>query len=344
MLTVISLFFGCSDDDNKTDVGVDKGVDLALDVGPEASPDVGKDVGEDAAPAKYTALVIAAEAVGPPMGPGAPNAIAMILRAQFETPDLTGTIKPDFIDSPAPPNCIGYKWQQGAGPNRTDADAGKLTIKGHNQVQYVDVNDPTKPPAQLPATIECTRVPLGTSGLHTYDCGLPQATGLLGSWIGDNTALELSAAGGADVAAYTVKNLKSPPPIQLKSTTELDKLDPANIKIEWEQTTAPVVGILFIASLQDESEFAQIMCTQIGTAGNKTIPQGALALLPTPTATNPLILQTMVMGANLIATMESWGQAMSVMGRGVFNVTCRLSSGLCPPPPAPDGSSPDGGI
>jgi hypothetical protein len=334
----------CSDDDNgkkpdtyrPPDAGVDTtppmeaGTDMApADAGPEATPgEAGVEAGADTGP-KYSALVGIAEYTGSPGGDAGPIRLLRGL-ANVERPDPT--IKPDFIDSPTPPNCYGYKWTATTLPNRSAWDAGKLTIKGHKTVVYVDGDNPGTP-TPLPATIECTRKQMpGSTTLYYYDCGLPEKTVLpVSSAFESTTTLEIGAAGGTDVPAFSETGVGVAGVPTLK--TDLTTLDPgAGIKIEWDPAVpnALLVSVVIRAMLKDGSEFAEITCSQLAVAGDKAIPAGAIALLPTPGATNPLIMQTFVAGLAAQGKGTTWGDYKVGAGQGVFGVTCRLASGLCP--------------
>jgi hypothetical protein len=227
---------GCSDDDNgpkpdmyKTpDAGVDSappveaGADMAPeDAGPEATPgEAGVDAAPDAGP-KYSGLVGVVEYTGDP-GTGSPIRLFRALAA-IERPDPQ--IKPDFIDSPTPPNCYGYKWTATTLPNRSAWDAGKLTIKGHKTVVYVDGDSATPTPAPLPASIECTRKQMpGSTTLWFYDCGLPEKAVLpAGSAFDSSSKLDIAALGGADVPAFSETGVAVAGVPTVK--TDLTKLD-----------------------------------------------------------------------------------------------------------------------
>ena len=345
-LGVVALLVGCSDDDKPKpdlyqppDAGVDSTVDatapdMAQDMAPaEASVDAtpqeaSVDAGVDTGP-KYSALVGMAEYVGNSFGPDAGTVRLLRPLANVERADPV--IKPDFIDSPTPPNCLGYKWTATTLPNRSAWDAGKLTITGHATSLYVDGDNPATP-APLPATVECTRVAMpGSTTLFTYDCGLPLKTVLpVASAFTAATKLTIGAAGGADVPAFSETNVAvgAAPTV----TTDLSALDPsAGITIQWNgSVNATLVSVVMRGMLADGSEYAEITCSQLALLGQKVIPPGALALLPTPGATNPLIIQTFVAGLAVGGKSVTWGDYKVGAGQGVWGATCRLASGLCP--------------
>lgn len=347
-LGVVGLLFGlagCSDDTTLPpkpegpkpgDAGLEARVDKAPGEGtvPDAK-------GEGQQARQWSALLSLAEVSGrtswgPPPDPPPPAVKLLSVAATFDSP--TATIKPDFADSPNPPNCVGYKWAKGSAPNRSAGDAGKVTITGHATAIYVDGEAQTPNPKPLPATIECNRKEVAAgSGLFIYDCGLPSLTVLptTASAVTDTTKATFTAAGGADIAAFEVKDISAGPVVKPKASFDLNQINPAAIKAEWETTTAALVAIRISASLKDGSQFADITCTALGSAGSKQIPDGALKLLPTPTDTNPLILRTSLVGFNVGGTVATWGRYTVGVGRGTFGVSCRLASAACPPPPAP---------
>jgi len=345
-LGVVALLVGCSDDDKPKpdlyqppDAGVDSTVDaatpdMAQDMAPtEASVDTtpqeaSVDAGVDTGP-KYAVLAGMAEFVGNSFGPDAGTVRLLMPLSGVERPDPV--IKPDFANGAAPPRCIGYKWTATTLPNRSAWDAGKLTITGHATSLYVDGDNPATP-APLPATIECTRTAMpGSTTLFTYDCGLPQKTVLpVSSAFTSTTKLTVGATGGADVPAFSWPNLAvgEAPTV----TTDLSALDPsAGITIQWNgSVAAALVVIVMRASLADGSESAEITCSQLAVLGQQVIPAGALALLPTPGATNPLVIQTFVAGLAVGGKSETWGTYTVGAGQGPWGATCRLASGLCP--------------
>lgn len=342
---------GCSDDTENPDSGMDAGVDMAP---VEASVDqkateAGKDMpapkegGTDAVvkPAKFSGQIAIFQLEGHPM-PGAPGPDAgppvKVARIQVGFDGVGDTTyKPDFVDAPAPPNCVAYKWTKTKGPNQTAYNAGKVSITNHLEPMYVDGNATTSAdagapvPKQIPKTIDCTRTSL-PGGAFTYTCGLPALPVLVsGDLLTDATLIDYTVAGGADIPAFTLKGLKPAPQAKPKSTTKLYDIDPSKaVKIEWETTAAMFVSIDISAMLKDGSEFGRITCVTLAMLGSKTIPTGALAILPKPSATNPLIITTAVMGVGLKQTTGTWGSANAVAGRGTFGVSCRTPAGACP--------------
>jgi hypothetical protein len=293
----------------------------------------------------YSALVGVVEYVGKKSPDGGPVRSVTTLSniEQLGHPQ----IKPDFADKPTPPNCTAYKWAAGGAPNQSAWDAGKLTITGHKTgatVVYLDGDDvgtgcsPACAATQyckkdgtcgnltpVPASIECDRKQIGTTGLYMYDCGLPSTAVLpVGSIFDANTKMDVSAAGGADVGAFSETGIT--PGATPNVTTNLFTLDPKNgIKIEWDNTVAAALAVIAIrAQLLDGSEFAMITCSEVAMIGSKDIPAGALNLLPTPTATNPLVMQVAVSGVNLKGTNQTWGAYKVGAGQGVFGVSVAM--------------------
>jgi hypothetical protein len=353
ILTVglLSWLAACSDDDKP----VPDTWSPIEDTGPEpdtVSPDAGPgleagtdaepmEAGSDAGP-QYSALVGAVEYVGKKSPDG--GAIRMVQTLAAVDYVNHPTIKPDFIDKPTPPNCTAYRWAASGQKNASAWDAGKLTITGHQTgatVVYLDGDDvgtgctPACAATEycnkdgtcgnltpLPASIECDRKQIGTTGLYTYDCGLPSTTVLpAGSMFDANTKMDVSAAGGADVGAFSETGID--PGEAPNVTTNLFTLDPKNgIKIEWDTSVSAHLAVIAIkARLADNSEFTDITCSAAAMIGSQDIPQGALDKLPTPTATNPLIMQVAVSGVKLKGTNQTWGAYKVGAGKGVFGVS-----------------------
>lgn len=251
---------------------------------------------------------------------------------------------PDFYEPTSNPllYCVGYKWDTTTPPKRTTADAGKITVTGHTAVGYVDGSDTTKS-GMLPATIECNRVEVAAgTGLYTYNCGLPAITALAGDWLTDTTKLTIAAAGATDIAAFSKADLGVSPKATAKAPFDLTKVDPAaTVKAEWNPITGAlatdVVVIDILGNLKDGSKSAEVLCIVSAADSSKVIPAGGLALLPTPTDTNPLVIQTaLVAYKNAIDPSAPWGVNVESVGRGSFGLTCKVpSAGLVPCWPAP---------
>jgi hypothetical protein len=337
LLGTMSLVFvaaACSDDDVTPDTGTpDTGADIAVaDAGVETSPDSAVDAAVEAAP-QHSVLLGLAELEGRASyvtpGPDAGPPIKL-LSPVASLPDPS--LKPDFIDGPAPPNCYVYKWTATAPPNRSDVEAGKVTITGHVEALYVNGASATPTPKKLPKIIECTRKQIATTGKYMYDCGLPKKTVLVaGSALTDTSAIDIEAAGGKDITAFKETAITPGPQVKPKSTFDLYKIDPAaGVTAEWETTTALLVSIRLTGALKDGSETAEIVCSTLGAAGSKAIPKAALDLLPKGTNTNPLIITTAITGFNLKGTTAKWGSYKVGAGRGTFGVSCRLAATACP--------------
>ena len=249
-------------------------------------------------------------------------------------PPPSATVKPDFVDNPAPPNCVAYKWDGTGAPSRTTGDGGKVKITGHNStgVVWVDANATTPTPTPLPATIECNRVSIPTTSLFMYNCGLAGTTVLpAASALLDTSKISIDVEGGKDVAAFSEKDLAMAPVLEPADTFKLNAIDPsAGVTAAWKTTTAPLVAINIDASLKDGSKRALITCTAIAAAMSKAIPKAALDLLPTPTNTNPLIISTSITALSIKAGAKAWGSYTAAIGRGTIGVSCRLASSACP--------------
>jgi len=275
---------------------------------------------------------------GPAKPDAGPPLTLMRITARFDS--WTATVKPDFIDSPTPPNCIGYKWSKGQVPSRTAGDAGTLTITGHGSATYIDLSSPSVPAQPVPSPLVCTRKELLTgSGLYGYDCGLPLSlAGRLvvlasGSIIDDSTQIGFGVSGGKDVGPFNVTGLTSAAPVKPKATFDLNQIDPTGIVAEWETTSAVLVAFELSASLKDGSESAEIACLMLSAMGTKkTIPAGALALLPKATSQNPLLIVTSLVGQSVKGSVTAWGKHMGGVGRGSFGVSCWDGAAPCAAP------------
>jgi hypothetical protein len=336
-----------------TDAGEKDGAPLDAGPPPDAKPQV------DTGPPQYSVQLGLLEYTGKesPTGPTVTMGRYLAVVSRLSPPDPLNA--PDFIGAPSPPNCTAYKWTA-TQPKKGNAwDAGKLTITGHKtgaNVVYIDgadmgagcapactppqyckVNGTCGVPPALPATFEFTRqlVP-GTTNRYEYRGNLPAWFVLPGdSWFDTATTLDISAAGGADVSAFSKTGVTVASAPTLKSTTDLTALDPAAITIEW---NTPVPGAALVAAgiqayLADHSETVEITCTSLAVTGSTDVEAGALALIPTPSATNPLVIQTVVLGLSAVgSSSETWGEWLVGAGRGVFGQTCRSASGVVPCP------------
>ncbi|MCC6751355.1 MAG: hypothetical protein IT371_27120 [Deltaproteobacteria bacterium] len=337
---------GCSSDNGtpKTDTGVavDQGMTHDSAAGDARKPDAG--AGDAAkpdakAPTTYTALLAASELSGrltwgPTPSPAPTPTKILSLRLTFDPNDPS--LKPDFQDAPSPPNCTVYKWTGTTPPNRTAGDAGKVSVKGHKEVNWVDGAAPTTS-GKLPATIDCTRKQLGTSKFYTYDCGLPDSTVLpADSWLDDTSKLEFTVAGGTEVKAFSKKDLAAAAMAKPKASFDLNQLDPtaATVTAEWETLPtggADLVAVDMYAYLKDKSEHTRITCVTLAVAGKKQIPADALKLLPKVTKDdNPLLIQTGLVALKVTSATESWGIWYTGVGRGSVGLTCRTTTGFCP--------------
>jgi len=253
---------------------------------------------------------------------------------------------PDFADPGAatqsPPYCTVFKYA--GGPAKTTvADAGKITLTGYNVVPFLDPNSSAKTDAgtsvikPLPATVECNRIAIpGTTNQFTYDCsGSISSPAVLvgGPWLTDTSKLTVNGLGGSEIPAFQVKDVgMAPQPLVLKSTTDLGQMDPANFKLEWEPNNSSNVSILIRADLKDKSAGAVIQCVALAVAGSFTVSSGAMAMLPKVTSdANPLLLTTMSSAWNPAGGGQDWGNVLVTAGRGAVGISCRNTTGACPP-------------
>jgi hypothetical protein len=248
--------------------------------------------------------------------------------------------KPDFQDSGSAPQCLAWKWSSTAAPNLTTGDAGNVTISGYTPVSYIDgsaaMPDSGTPNIKtLPTTLTCKRTAVtGSTSLYQYDCGLPAVTALVSASALDSSAAPAYAmAGGTDIAAFSSSGATIPTALKVDSTTDLTKLDPSaaiTIKFDTSSSSAPYAVILMQGALYDKSQGVNILCLTLKAAGSHTVPAGALAFMPTATSTNPLIITTNVVGFSAKTGAPTWGTYLAGVGKGVFGITCRTPSGLCP--------------
>ena len=340
-LALLGPLSACSDDtdDPLADSAIADSTlaDSAWDTGVDAAVADGTPPADAKGPVKYSgnlaALVYSGRINWGPSKPGADKMGTFLnFEPMFEPPFGT-LIKPDFIDKPNPPHCIGYKWSETKKtyPNKTTGDAGKISITGHKVVKYVDANNPATP-KDLPATLQCTRKQLGTTGRYAYDCGLPERTMLVnGSWLEDTTKLSFSVAGGKDIAAFSEKDVAAAPLVKPSSTFDMNQVDPKSIKAQWQPVSATMVGVVITTHLKDNSDIFQIRCSQLGAVGSVTVPSAALAMIPKPTqVANPLIISTVMVAMNPTAFPSKampWGTSIVAVGRGTIGMSCRMPDG-----------------
>jgi hypothetical protein len=170
--------------------------------------------------------------------------------------------------------------------------------------------------------------------VFAYNCNIPDLTVLVtGSALTESASIDIAATGGADIPALSATGL-SPLGVQAKAPFDLYQIDPSDaVVVEWEKSGAQMpslVGIDMVGYLASESEFAQVTCSAVGVTGSRTIPADALAAMPTPTADDPLIIKTTIIGATVGGSVETWGKLTVVAGKGEFGVTCRTPAGFCP--------------
>lgn len=276
---------------------------------------------------------------GPPTGQD-PTGRALWLRTLMVGPDL----KPDFIDQSVPPFCMAFRWSaQQEVPALDAADAGEVTISGYTAVKSVPwgVNPPPTPSA-MPAPIRCQRALHPGRQLHVYGCNVDPVVGLTGEALTDKTSLIVDAAGGANIGAFSVTGLGPATAAQPGATFDPNQIDLKGVTASWTSTSGNTVVIEIFGQLVDAAnpgtpiELGQVLCMEPAGSGSKEIPQGALSVLPRPTGSKVLMLQTTLLGFDLRQEIAGWGRYMVGAGRGTLGLTCRTASGdLCPPPPSP---------
>jgi hypothetical protein len=269
-----------------------------------------------------------------------PTGRAMWLRTLMVGPDL----QPDFLDQSVPPFCMAFRWSaQDEIPTLDAADAGDVTVTGHTTVKSVPwgVNPPPTPTA-LPGQIRCQRALHPGRQLHVYGCNIDPMVGLTGEALTDKTALGVDVTGGSNIGAFSVSGIKPATAAEPGATFDLNQIDPKQVTASWVKTSANMVVIELFGQLVDSADFTkplelgQILCMEPASSGTKEIPYGALSVLPKPSGSRVLMLQTTLLGFDLHQDIAGWGRYMVGAGRGTLGLTCRTASGdLCPAPQSP---------
>ncbi|MEL7371770.1 MAG: hypothetical protein AAFN74_22790 [Myxococcota bacterium] len=267
---------------------------------------------------------------GPPgmMQPTPGNLV--LARGSFGGP----TSLPTFIDSPTPPNCLANSIVPTKPPGGNATDGGNLVFTGLQPTpggMYLDLSSQT--PSELRATVTCVQgadptASPGETGLR-HVCDIPQ-TAFLGSpqtAFGDAAGITISATGGSQSGPFTSSPIAVPPVITATGTFNLNAIDPRQgITAQWIPTTAPLVLIEVIATRGEGAALtgAQILCLAPMPFGQQSIPQGALDLVPGPSATEPVSIITSIAAVNFEQSSEGWGTYLVGVGRGQFGLSVLL--------------------
>lgn len=276
----------------------------------------------------FSVISIVGEALGYFMPTDTTASRIGVMRTMVAGPAL----KPDFMDRPAPPFCMAFKFGATTPPNVVNADAGAINITGFGAASFLDLTQgpPSGNPTAFPTVLSCDRQSMGST--LPYACNAPSTVMLFpesGSWLGDTTKLTVAASGGENAGAFTM-TVPTAAAVHPTPAMGLYAVPRTEATIAWDETTASMVMIEIIGQLQDGSAGAQILCLEPAASRSKAIPAQAMALLPEPTATAPLFIQTHLLGIDLGVQDLGWGNTMIAAGRGEFGLTCWTPSGPCP--------------
>jgi hypothetical protein len=301
----------------------------------------------------FLAFSVAGEA-GPAGSPLDPPLQQIWLRSFFAGPDLS--MRADYIQQTARSFCMAFSWAASEQvPNIDMVSAGTLTITGHESVGFTTWPPPPdgSEAGQIPSSLACDRVEIDSDRSVVACPPLEQANGVVpgSNWLTDESAMTLSVSGGANIGAFREEGIKVPRAPAPAGSFDLNAVDPlAGVTAAWGSTSASHVVVELFAQVVDAaklaggqidaSELAQIICMEPAASRSKAIPEGALASIPQPADNSELlVIQTVLLGANVTQRAEGWGQYMVGAGRGTFGTTCRVASGdLCPPPPEGNGN------
>jgi len=269
---------------------------------------------------QFLTVVVAAQVQGR-FGPQDPSDSSVALIRPF----VAGpALVPDYLDHPAPPLCMGFTFGATKPPNVVSADAGVLQIEGLPRVMYRDLTmGPTPGPEQRSeALLQCTRAEVGDT--LPYGCGLPSAALLSPSevWVAPEQALTFSVLGGAEVGAFSEEAFAPVATATTAAGFSLYAVDPREgVTARWHAPTADMVMIELVGQLADGSLGAQVLCVAPAADGAKELPAEALALFPEPTAMNPLIVQSNLVGLTARQGYVGWANYLFAAGRGHFGMT-----------------------
>lgn len=261
---------------------------------------------------------------------------AQPIRASWLRPFIVGPdLAPDFMDQGAPPFCMAFQWDANGAPNLNAADAGVISVEGHNRPMSVPFSfDPSAAtaPTSIPEAIDCTRVDNPVNGLKSYACNSDPMRMILGDLIDDDSAVTIRASGGTNIGDFTASDLRAPTAVEPEDGFDLGHIDvDAPLTARWKATEANTVLIELFAQTVDPmgqpQSFGQVLCMSPGNASSKIIPSDALAVLPRATGSNALFIQTTLVGTNLSTSDEGWGHFMVGAGRGATGLSCSLPDG-----------------
>ena len=279
----------------------------------------------------YLGIMFGAQVEGV-LQPGMPAANLTLIRPFVAGPQL----QPDFLSGNQPPFCMGFRFGPTSPPNVVNGDAGTITMSGFTPVDYMDMTQGFTPGPQTTMSdpITCSIQEVGSTA--PYVCNVPsvvmQAAPPGTTWIDNDSRMRISFSGGENVGEFEEVGIQPAPAAVASAAFPLNQIDPSDVTAMWEPVDAAMVMIEMIAQLSDGSAGAQVLCLEPAQSGLKVIPPEALALLPTPTGPNQLFIQTHLVALNIRQGSKGWGGYMVGAGRGQVGISCRISSGNCPPP------------
>ncbi|MEM7676674.1 MAG: hypothetical protein AAF449_11795, partial [Myxococcota bacterium] len=236
-------------------------------------------------------------------------------------------------DSPTLPNCTASAIRGTKLPGGNAIDGGNLLFQGLQPTagMYVDLGSGTT--SELRATVTClqgedpTASPGETGILHACDVptlgflAAPQAA------FGANP-ITVSATGGSQSGEFTSNPIAVPPVLTATGAFNPGAVDPRQgITAEWIPTPeAPLVMIEVIAIQGSGATLTgvQVLCLDFMATGRKVFPQGALALAPAPSLTEPVTVVTSLAALNFENGDEGWGNYIVGVGRGTFGINVLL--------------------
>ncbi len=272
-----------------------------------------------------------------------------LIRTAFSGP----LSQPDFITSPTVPQCLASTFVlQEDPPGGNEIDAGDLTFSGLQptdaSLNVVEFLDQTPEFTTLPNPVTCVQAddpfypppgvanPLAETDIrHVCNDGrinlqyVPFRSDATA--FGPGTSVTVTTDGGGQAGSFQSNPILPPPVLLAAPGFDLGAVDPRQgITVRWTPVEAPLVLIEVIATRLSDGVGAQILCLEPMTSLQKTIPDGALALLPSPelTATGFVTVVANIAAVNVDSNNEGWGTYLVGVGRGSFGMNY-----LFAPPP-----------
>ena len=284
----------------------------------------------------YQVNGLVAEVTGQLITPAGTSTLSMVLpRTAFSGPSS----QPDFVTSPSVPTCFATSFSDASPPGGNDIDGGDLVfanLRPTDSFDVIDVSGNTGT-ATIRNPITCTQIDddpfyqAGTQPLETdirHNCDSPA----LGAYdprqtiFGPGTSVTISATGGTQSGAFVASGLLPPPALSPTESFDLNAVDTRGpITAQWIPVEAPLALVEIIATRADGFG-VQILCLELMSTGQVTIPDGALALAPEPTAGPPplgnfVTVITSMAAVNSATSNEGWGTYLVGVGRGRFGTS-----------------------